>query len=93
MAGGLGIVLTSVETLPPEQAGSYRRIRLRLTLAAPWSALIRLLASVEQATPPMLIDAFDLQVSPGSEHPSGATLAANMTIWGFREADSPSGAQ
>ena len=93
MAGRVGIVMTSVETLPPQQEGRYRRIRLRVSLEAPWPQLVRLLTSIEQARPRMLIDELHLEASPLLVHPSGLPLTASFTILGFREGAAPPAGQ
>ena len=60
MAQEAGSPLTSVETLPAEPAGAYRRIGLRVSLSAPFPSLVHLLAAIADANPRMLVD--DLQV-------------------------------
>ena len=44
MASAAGAELTSMETLPADTRGAYRRIGLRVSLAAPWPILIELSA-------------------------------------------------
>ncbi len=57
-----GIQLNSVETLPGEEAGAYRRIRLRVSFNASWPLLMALLKDIELARPALLVD--ELQVQP-----------------------------
>lgn len=84
MAGKAGASLASVEMLPVEPDGSYRRIGLRVSLTTPWPVLIHLLQSVEQATPRMLID--DLQVHGARllVRPDAAPLDVAFTVLAFR---------
>jgi general secretion pathway protein M len=57
--------LTSAETLAAEQAGSYRRIGVRVALGAiEWPTLLRLLQLLEQSRPVMLIDDLQLHAAP-----------------------------
>ncbi len=57
-----GVRLSSVEMLPVEDAGTYRRVRLRVSFGASWPVLISLLREVHLATPTLLID--ELHVRP-----------------------------
>src|SRR6266700_6711176 len=45
MARSAGVSITSVETLPGESAGAYRKIGLRMVVNAPWPSLIKMLRS------------------------------------------------
>jgi general secretion pathway protein M len=55
-----GASLSSVESLPGETTGGYRRVGVKLALSASWPVLIRFLQSVEQSGTPMAVD--DLQI-------------------------------
>lgn len=57
-----GVQVSSVETMPGEEAGAYRRIRLRLAFNASWPALMTFLRDVQLSTPALLMD--ELQVQP-----------------------------
>ncbi len=97
MARRAGANLNSLETLPAETRAQYRRIALRISVSAEWPVLVRLLAEIERATPPMLID--DLQLRGQSMRlriPTQAAAAppveASLTIVAFRAGDAaPSG--
>ncbi|MBV8096010.1 MAG: hypothetical protein JO110_22820, partial [Acetobacteraceae bacterium] len=97
MATSAGASLISVETLPAEQRGAYRRIGLRVSLAAPWPVLIEFLRAAETggssragtpAAPPgpaMLIDDLQLRTSPLLQARSvGQPVSASLTIFAFR---------
>ncbi len=64
MASDARTSVSSVEQLPTEAVGSYRRIALRVTVAGPWPALMHLLQAIEQANPRMLVDDLRLHGSP-----------------------------
>lgn len=86
MATRAGTSLSSAEVLPTEAVGGYRRIGLHVALAAPWPVLVHLLQSIEQATPPMLVD--DLRVH-GSPVPNVALpMDASFTVLAFRDGKS-----
>jgi len=84
MAATAGAPINSAETLPAENRGAYRRIGLRLAVNAPYAALIRLLQSVEEATPRMLIDDVQVQSAPIVLDRSAPTLDASFSVYAFR---------
>ena len=90
LAGAAGATLSSMETLAADQAGPYRRIGVKLSISAPLPVLVQLMAQIEQARPPMLID--DLQIHgspimlPGAQ---SAALDAGFTVYGFRSGTAP----
>jgi len=85
MAGLAGTTLVSVENLPVEAVGTaYHRIGLKISLNASWPVLIALLKSVEQATPPMLLDDVQIHGSPLPMLNQNRGLEANFTIYGLR---------
>jgi hypothetical protein len=88
MAGAAGGSLISMETLAAEPAGIHRRIRVRVSVNAPWPVLPCLLAAIGQAAPRMLIDDFRLSVSRprGSE---ATSISSDFTVIAFRLEDSP----
>jgi general secretion pathway protein M len=89
LAATTGITLSSIETLPAQQQGGYRRISLRVTCSAPWPVLIGLLQELEVSTPRMLIDDLDLSASPDLDHPNGIAIGANFTVIAFRPGTGP----
>jgi general secretion pathway protein M len=79
MAEAAGAHLASVEFLPPEQVGGYRRIQLRVSISTRWPVLVALMAAVETASPPLLID--DLHVrSAGSEGDPAPAAEASFVV-------------
>jgi general secretion pathway protein M len=97
MGAAAGASFSSIETLPAEQRGAYRRIGLRLSLAAPWPVLIELLRAAETgaprapgvkgaAVPAMLIDDLQLRAPPLQLRAAGAPVTASFTILAFRAA-------
>jgi hypothetical protein len=83
-----GVQLNSVETLPGEEAGAYRRIRLRVSFNASWPILAGLLRDVHLATPALLVD--ELQVQPALHRISTApgTFDVTCAIFAFRSGTS-----
>jgi general secretion pathway protein M len=88
-----GVQLRSVETLPGEEAGAYRRIGLRVSLDASWPVLMDLLKDLHVGTPALLVD--DLQIKPALHRISTAPGSFDVTcsVFAFRSAASRSAAQ
>jgi hypothetical protein len=98
LASSLGVSIGSTETLPPQEQGAYRRIGLRLTLSGPYEALIKLIAALETAVPPLVIENVQLRSTlitnpfggiKAVHGPTTSTLSAELDIYGFREKTPP----
>jgi general secretion pathway protein M len=85
-AASAGVNLSSMETLPAETRGAYRRIGLRISLVAPWPVLIELLRAVGDGQPRMLIDELQLRAAPTQEHSAVTPVTASFTLLAFRSA-------
>jgi general secretion pathway protein M len=81
-----GVQLNSVETLPGDESGAYRRVRLRISFNASWPVLMALLKDFEVARPSLLID--ELSVQPALHRISTApgTFDVACSVFGFRSA-------
>jgi general secretion pathway protein M len=84
MATRAGATLSSAETLPVTQTGSYRRIGLHVSVNAPWSVLIRLLQAIDSAAPRMLVDDFQVHGTHSVVQPPDPPLDAGFTVFAFR---------
>ncbi len=84
MAAGANAQLTSIETLPGEQIGAYRRIGVRLELSAQLAVVIGLLKSIEEATPSMLVDDVRLTATPVGPMNAQLPLDCAFTVYAFR---------
>ena len=89
LASAAGITLSSIETLPAQQQGGYRRISLRVTCSASLPVLVGLLQKLEVSSPRMLIDDLDLDASPDLNRPDGIAIGANFTVIAFRPGNAP----
>jgi general secretion pathway protein M len=89
LATAAGMTLSSVETLPAQQEGGYRRISLRVTCSASLPVLVGLLQKLEVSSPRMLIDDVDLDASPDLNRPDGIAIGANFTVIAFRPGRAP----
>jgi hypothetical protein len=79
-----GVQLNSVETLPGDDAGAYRRIGLRISFNASWPMLMALLKDIHLASPALLMD--ELQVTPALHRISTAPGSFDVAcaIFAFR---------
>ncbi len=84
MAAGANAQLTSIETLPGEQVGAYRRIGVRVELSAQLAVVTHLLAAVEQAQPSMLVDDIRLTATPVGPQNTQLPLDVAFTVYAFR---------
>jgi general secretion pathway protein M len=76
--------LTSIETLPADQVGQYRRIGVRVELNAQLQVVTALLKSVEEAQPSILVDDLHLTATPVGPGNLELPLDASFTVYGFR---------
>lgn len=84
MASSASAQLTSIETLAAEQAGSYRRIGVRVDLNAQLPVIVQLLRAVEEAEPRMLIDDIRLSGNPLPGSLPAQPLECVFTVYAFR---------
>lgn len=87
MAARAGATVSSIEALPAEQAGAYRRIAVRVALSAPWPVLVSLLRSIAEASPGMLVDDLQLHGTRQIEGTGELPMEASLAVLGFRAAD------
>ena len=84
MATAANASLTSIETLPAEQVGNYRRIGVRVELNAHLPVIVALLSAVEDAQPNMLVDDIHLTATPVGPMNIALPLDAAFTVYAFR---------
>ncbi len=94
LATSVGATIGSTEALPAEARDGYRRIGLRLALSGSYETLVKLIARIEAATPPLIVD--NLQIHgvlrrPGLPQEAGedAALDAGFDVFGFRRDATP----
>lgn len=94
LAASVGATIGSTESLPAEARSGYRRIGLRYVLSGPYETLVRFLAKLEAATPPLVIDNLHIHGvlrRPGT--PAAVGLDAGLDVYGYRDADKSAGAK
>ena len=90
LAASVGATIGSTEGLPGEARSGYRRIGLRYVLSGPYETLVRLLAKLEAANPPLVIDNLHIHGvlrRPGT--PAATGLDAGLDVFGFRNSETP----
>ena len=92
LAASVGAMISSTESLPAEMRGGYRRIGLRYVLNGPYETLAKLLARLEAATPPLVVD--NLQIhgrrpARRGEAVATAGLDAGLDVYGYRANENP----
>ena len=88
LATAAGATIGSTESLPAEARSGYRRIGLRYVLSGSYETLVKFLAKLESATPPLVID--NLHVHgvlrrPGT--PAAAGLDAGLDLYAYRDSE------
>jgi hypothetical protein len=71
-----------------ETREGYRRIGLRYALSGPYEALVKFVAKLETAEPPLVIENLHIHGvlrRPGT--PAASALDAGLDLFGFRNAD------
>jgi type II secretory pathway component PulM len=85
MAAASGTRIASAEPLPAERAaGDLRAISVRITVNAPFKAVVGLLAAIADADTPMLVDNLQLRASPmplGAEAERQMEASFSVTAW------------
>lgn len=93
MAGRAGLRIASAEVIPPEQAGHYRAIAVRLSVTAPWPALVALLQAIAAAEVPMLVDNLQLRSPPHSPNDPEWPIDASFSVTGLRSGTASGGGE
>ena len=85
LAAAAGVTIGSTESLPAEMRGGYRRIGLRYALSGPYETLVKFLARLDAATPPLVVDNLSIHgVMRRPDAPAASALDAGLDVYGFR---------
>ena len=88
LAASAGATIGSTESLPAEARAGYRRIGLRYVLSGSYETLVKFLAKLESATPPLVIDNLHIHGvlrRPGT--PAAAGLDAGLDVYAYRDGE------
>jgi len=88
VASSAGATIGSTESLPAEARSGYRRIGLRYVLSGSYETLVKFLAKLESATPPLVIDNLHIHGvlrRPGT--PAAAGLDAGLDVYAYRDGE------
>lgn len=83
MAARTGATVTSAEALPADDAGTYRRISLHVTVNGSWPSIVALFGAVADAAPRMLVDDVSLRPALALGATDRHPLEASFTIIAF----------
>ena len=92
LAASVGATIGSTESLPSEARSGYRRIGLRYVLSGTYETLVKFLAKLEAATPPLVIDNLHIHGvlrRPGPGAPAATALDAGLDVYGYRDGEKP----
>ena len=96
LAASVGAMISSTESLPAEMRGGYRRIGLRYVLNGPYETLVKLLARLEAATPPLVVDNLHIHGVLRPRRAGAAAIAgldAGLDVYGYRANENPAAAK
>jgi hypothetical protein len=88
LATSAAATIGSTESLPAEARSGYRRIGLRYVLSGSYETLVKFLAKLESATPPLVIDNLHIHGvlrRPGT--PAAAGLDAGLDVYAYRDGE------
>ena len=88
LAKSAGVTISSTEGLAGENRGAYRRVGLRLAISGEYEAIIKLLAAIETAAPPLVLSnvQFHGVLRPTAQSQT-SRLDAGVEVYGFRRTD------
>jgi len=88
LAASAGATIGSTESLPAEARSGYRRIGLRYVLSGSYETLVKFLARLQAATPPLVIDNLHIHGvlrRPGT--PAATGLDAGVDVYAYRDGE------
>ena len=91
MARNAGLRIVSAEVMPPEPAGHYRAIAVRLSVTAPWPALVGLLQAIATADVPLLVDNLQLRSVVRNGTGTDWPIDVAFSVIGYRDGGAPGG--
>ncbi|MBV9202424.1 MAG: type II secretion system protein M [Alphaproteobacteria bacterium] len=94
LAASVGATIGSTESLPAEARSGYRRIGLRYVLSGSYETLVKFLAKLEAANPPLVIDNLHIHGvlrRPGT--PASTGLDAGLDVYAYRDGEKSAAAK
>jgi general secretion pathway protein M len=86
LATASGVRIGSEEILPVQATGDFRAIAVRVTLTAPWRAVVALLEGMAKADVPMMADEMQLRGPAANSRDTDQPVDANFTVTAYRAA-------
>lgn len=79
-----GAQLASIEVLPGEPVGAYRRIGVRVSVTGTWPVVVKLLDAITASSPPLLVNDLQIESSRAIMGFAEPSLSTSMVVFGFR---------
>jgi Tfp pilus assembly protein PilO len=84
-AAASGVTVGSTEILPIETQGEYHRVGLRMLISGSYESMMKLLSTIETATPPLVVDGLQIHsLTRRAGAPTTVGLDASIEVSGFR---------
>lgn len=84
MAIAAGLRIGSAEILPAQPAGEFRSIAVRITVTAPWRAMVALLRAMAESDVPLVTDDLQVRAQPGNNRDPDLLVDVGFTVTGYR---------
>jgi Tfp pilus assembly protein PilO len=89
LAAAAGITIASIEGVPAEASGRYRRIGLRAAVSGTYESIVRLLGAIDTTSPPLVLDNLQIHGMVVRGSPIAGRLDAGFVVYGFRGNETP----
>ncbi len=84
MAAAAGLRIGSAEILPSQPVGAFRSVAVRITVNAPWRAIVGLLVALAESEVPLVTDDLQLRAPPGNTRDPALPVDVGLTVTGYR---------
>jgi Tfp pilus assembly protein PilO len=84
MASAANLTISSVETLPAANDGTYRRIEVQLAVTSGYPSLIGLLKAIAASPTPLVVTGLDLAGPPRGRPSDSPSIDSVITVAGWR---------
>lgn len=103
LAASAAVAISSIEGVPAEARGAYRRIGLRIAITGPYESIVKLLAAIETASPPLVVENLQIHGVPQVQSllqtqttvrrqvssDTDQRLDTRLDVYGFRSNETP----
>ena len=90
LAAKAGLRIGSEEIMPPQPAGPFRAISVRITVSTPWRPLVALMQALAESETPMIADDLQLRAAAGNSRDPDPTIDGSLIVTAYRAGDGAS---